>query len=200
MPSLEHILIVGGYVGLFLIVFAESGVFAGFFLPGDSLLITAGLLASQGIFNIWILAIVCTVAAIAGDNFGYNFGKYVGPKIFTKEDSLFFSKKRLEETREFFATHGTRTIALARFIPAVRTFTPIFAGVGDMPRATFLKWNIAGGVVWASGLTVGSYLIAKTLPGFTEYFGYIILVVVLTSFIPIAWRVLAPRIRKLLRA
>lgn len=185
MFNLEHTLIVGGYIGLFVIIFAESGFFAGFFLPGDSLLITAGLLASQGYFNIWVIAVLCIVAAIAGDSFGYGFGKYVGPKIFTREDSLFFHKKHVERARDFFDRYGKRAIILARFVPVVRTFTPIFAGVAQMPYRSFLSYNIIGAIIWGGGLPVAAFFAASHIPGFENYFEYIIIGIILISFVPI---------------
>ncbi len=199
MLSVENILLVGGYVGLFAIIFAESGVLFGFFLPGDSLLVTAGLLASQGYFNPWLLAILCSVAAVGGDSFGYWFGTVVGPKIFTREKSFFFKPQRLIETKDFFEQHGARTVALARFVPAVRTLTPILAGVGRMPYAMFIKWNVGSGILWAGGLTLGSYYIARVVPGFQKYFSVVIIVVVATSFIPILWRLARSQFQKFFR-
>jgi len=138
-----------GYLGLFGIVFAESGLFVGFFLPGDSLLFTAGFLASQGFLNIWILAPLAFIAAILGDNFGYAFGRRVGPAIFTRERSLFFHKEYLERARIFYEAHGGKAIVLARFLPVIRTFAPILAGVGRMRWPTFLFYNVIGAVLWA---------------------------------------------------
>src|SRR3989338_1983266 len=126
-----------GLVGVFAIVFAESGLFFGFFLPGDSLLFTAGILASQGHFNVVLLWLGCMLCAIFGDSVGYAFGKKVGPKIFYREDSFFFHKKHIERTRAFFEKYGKKTIVLARFVPIVRTFAPILAGVGQMEYRTF---------------------------------------------------------------
>ena len=138
-----------GYAGLFGIVFAESGLLLGFFLPGDSLLFTAGFLASQDFFNIWILIIGCFLAAVIGDSVGYTFGKKVGPKIFTREDSLIFRKHNLEHARIFYEKHGGKAVILARFLPIVRTFAPILAGVGVMRYASFLFYNVIGGIMWA---------------------------------------------------
>src|SRR3989338_1165858 len=126
-----------GYLGLFGIIFAESGLFIGFFLPGDSLLFTAGFLASQGYLNIWLLVPLCFAAAVLGDNFGYAFGRRVGPKIFRKEESLLFHKHHLERARTFYERHGKKTIILARFVPFARTFAPILAGIGEMHYRTF---------------------------------------------------------------
>src|SRR3989338_2670613 len=139
-----------GLLGVFAIVFAESGLFFGFFLPGDSLLFTAGLLASQGHFNVFILWIGATLCAIAGDSVGYAFGRRVGPRLFTKEDSFFFHKDHIHRTEAFYEKHGKKTIILARFVPIVRTFAPILAGIGSMEYRTFLSFNVAGGVLWST--------------------------------------------------
>ncbi len=174
-----------GYLGIFGIVFAESGVPVGFFLPGDSLLFAAGLLASQGFFNIWVLIIFIPVAAILGDNFGYWFGAKVGPKIFTREDSFFFHKKHIERTRNFYIKYGNKAIILSRFIPVVRTFTPILAGVGQMPYRTFLKYNILGGVLWGTGMPLLGYFLGSLIPNIDQYLLPIILVIIAISFSPI---------------
>src|SRR3989338_8644806 len=142
-----------GYAGLFFIVFAESGLFIGFFLPGDSLLFTAGFLASQGYLSIVPLSLLCFLAAILGDNFGYAFGKKVGPAIFKKEDSLIFHKKHLERAENFYSEYGPKAIVLARFLPIVRTFAPILAGVGKMRYQTFFYYNVMGAAIWALGLS-----------------------------------------------
>lgn len=175
-----------GYLGLFAIVFAESGLFFGFFFPGDSLLFTAGLLASQGIFDITILTIIVTLGAILGDSVGYWFGAKVGPMIFNREDSFFFHKRHVERTRLFYLKHGSRAIVLARFVPIVRTFAPILAGVGTMPYKEFLKYNVAGGILWGTGVTLLGYFLGNAIPGIERYLFPIIIAIILTSFIPVA--------------
>lgn len=180
-----------GYVGIFVIVFAESGLFIGFFLPGDSLLFTAGLLASQGYFNILALTLLCFIAAVLGDNFGYVFGRKVGPSIFSREDSLLFNKKHLLYASEFYQKHGKKTIVLARFMPFVRTFAPILAGVANMHYGTFLFYNITGGLLWAVGLTLLGYFLGNTIPDIDKYLlpiiGGIVLVSVLPGVIHFLW-------------
>lgn len=198
MSSFLHIDIVSfvqafGYLGLLVIVFAESGVFFGFFLPGDSLLFTAGLLASQGLLNIWALLILIPLAAILGDNFGYWFGAKVGPRIFTREDSFFFHKKHIERTRDFYLKYGAKALVLARFIPVVRTFTPVLAGVGKMPYRTFLKYNILGGVLWGVGMTLLGYFLGTVIPGIEKYLTPIILAIIVISFSPIIREVVKHR-------
>lgn len=182
--NLEQLIIQVGYIGMFLIIFAESGLFFGFFLPGDSLLFTAGFLASQGFSNIWILVISLSIAAITGDSVGYWFGRKIGPKIFTKEDSIFFNKKHLISANEFYNKHGGKTIIIARFIPAVRTFAPIIAGVAGMHYKTFISYNVFGGLFWVCGLTLGGYFLGKSVPNVDKYLLPIILLIVLVSVLP----------------
>jgi membrane-associated protein len=176
-----------GYVGLFAIIFAESGLFFGFFLPGDSLLFTAGLLASQGLFNFYILAVLFAVAAIAGDNVGYWFGKKAGSKIWNREDSFFFHKKHVERTHNFYEKYGNKTIVLARFVPIVRTFAPILAGVGKMNYGTFFKYNVIGGLIWSVGLSFAGFYLGSKVPGIENYLNYIIIAIIATSLLPIAF-------------
>ena len=142
-----------GYPGLAAAVFLESGVFFGFFLPGASMLFTAGLLASQGFFNILILIPLLTLAAILGDNAGYWFGAKVGVRLFLRPDSRFFKHEHLEKARAFYDRHGGRAVFLGRFIPVIRTFAPIVAGVVLMRYRTFVLYNIAGALAWATGVT-----------------------------------------------
>ena len=160
-----------GYIGLFAIIFAESGLFFGFFLPGDSLLLTAGLLASrvdhvsgQPLLNIWVLLIILPIAAILGDNVGYWFGKKAGPRIFNRENSRLFKRKNLLAAKAFYDKHGGKTIVLARFVPFIRTFAPIVAGGVEMPYRRFVIWNFFGGLLWAVGVTLVGF-------GIGEFFG-----------------------------
>ena len=176
-----------GYIGLFAIVFAESGLFFGFFLPGDSLLFTAGLIASQGTLNIFVLVPLIVVAAILGDNFGYWFGAKVGPKIFTREDSFFFNKRHIDRTRIFYLKYGPKAVIIARFVPIVRTFTPILAGVGSMPYFTFLRYNIIGGVLWGAGVTLLGYFLGMVIPNIEQYLLPIVLVIIVISFLPVVF-------------
>lgn len=185
MDKLIEILITLGYVAIFFSIFAESGLFFGFFLPGDSLLFTAGLLASQGHFNIWVLAVGCFLAAVLGDTAGYAFGTKIGPRIFTREDSLLFHKKHIYRTQQFYEKYGRKTILFARVIPIVRTFAPIFAGVGKMPYRVFFVYNIIGGFIWTWGFLFLAYFLGNVVPGIEEYLSWIILLIVLLSFVPI---------------
>jgi membrane-associated protein len=174
-----------GLIGVIAIVFAESGLFFGFFLPGDSLLFTAGLFASQGHLPIVPLAIGCVIAAIAGDSVGYAFGRRVGPAIFSREDSVFFHKKHVLRAKAFYEKYGTKTIILARFVPIVRTFAPIVAGVGEMRYKTFLAYNVVGGLVWGAGMTLIGYFLGSAFPKTEEYLSAIIIAIIALSFIPI---------------
>ncbi|HLB50205.1 MAG TPA: VTT domain-containing protein [Anaerolineales bacterium] len=176
-----------GYVGLFAIVFAESGLFFGFFLPGDSLLLTAGLLASRDILNIWILIPLLFVAAVSGDSVGYWFGAWSGPKIFNREDSLLFRRKNLLAAKAFYDKHGGMTIVAARFMPFIRTFAPIVAGAVEMEYKRFLFFNVFGGFLWAVGVTFLGYGFGKLfgqIEGVDKYFTVIVLAVIFISALP----------------
>ena len=186
----------GGYVALTAIVFTETGLLIGFFLPGDSLLITAGLVAAAGGLDIWLLNVLLSVAAIVGDSVGYAIGYRAGPHIFTREDSRWFNKKHLVRTREFYERHGGKTIILARFIPIIRTFAPVVAGVGRMDYRRFLAFNVLGGIGWVCGLTWAGYLLGQTIPDIGRYIHVVIVVVVVLSLVPIGvewWRARAGR-------
>ena len=182
--NLSALLLGMGYAGLFFIIFAESGLLFGFFFPGDSLLFTAGLLASQGFFNVGILVFGCAAVAITGDSVGYAFGKRAGPRILTKEDSLFFCKNHLVRAKEFYAAHGGKTLILARFIPAIRTFAPILAGVGEMPYRTFLFYNVAGALLWAAGMPLAGFFLGAAFPSIDRYVIPVVAGIIIISFSP----------------
>jgi membrane-associated protein len=187
-----------GYPGIFAIVLAESGLFFGVSLPGGSMLFTAGLLASEGILNIWILLAVVIIAASLGDTIGYWFGAWVGPAIFKREDSRFFKKAYLERTRDFFDHHGARTIFLARFIPIVRTFAPILAGVANMRYPTFLYYNVLGAIVWGGGFTLAGYYLGEAIPEIEDYIALIVLGIMVVTFVPFLFH-LKPKKRNQVR-
>ncbi len=180
-----------GYVGLTLIIFAETGLLVGFFLPGDSLMVTAGLLCSQAGFglNVWYLGCLLTVAGIIGDSVGYNIGKAAGPRIFSREDSLLFHRKHLVRAQEFYEKHGGKTIVIARFMPIIRTFAPVVAGVGNMKYSTFLAYNVIGGTAWVWSMLLIGYLLGRTVPGIAQHIDKIIVLVIFLSILPaiIAW-------------
>ena len=174
-----------GYIGIFAFVFAESGLFFGFFLPGDSLLFTAGFLASQGYLNIWILAIGAWIFAVLGDNVGYWFGKRVGPALFSRPESRFFKPEHLMKAQKFYEKNGKKTIILARFIPIVRTFAPIVAGAGQMHYRTFFAYNIIGGFLWGACLPIVGYFLGSAIPNFDRYLLPIIALIIIISVLPI---------------
>jgi membrane-associated protein len=179
-PLIETI----GYIGLFAIVFAESGLFFGFFLPGDSLLLTAGLLAARGQLDIVALVILLPMAAILGDGVGYWFGRRAGPLIFNRDNSLLFRRKNLLAARAFYDRHGGKTIVLARFMPFIRTFAPIVAGAVGMPYRRFLLFNVLGGLVWGVGVTLAGYFLGQVIPNIDNYFLAVIAAVILISAAP----------------
>ena len=191
--NLEQFIIAAGYLGLFGIIFAESGLLFGVVFPGDSLLFTAGFLASQGIFQILPLAFLCFVAAVAGDSVGYTFGRRVGKRFFNRERSFFFNPDNVARAQEFYARYGGKTIVLARFIPGVRTLAPILAGVGDMRYRTFLTYNLMGGFVWAVGLTALGYYLGSAIPGVDKYLLPIVGFIIIVSFLPTVWKLLIDR-------
>lgn len=174
----------GGYLAVGGIVFAESGLLIGFFLPGDSLLFTAGVLASQGYIDIAVLIIITFAAAVIGDTVGYLFGKKMGPKIFSREDSVFFDKKHIARAQKFYNHHGGKAITLARFMPVVRTFAPIVAGVGNMSYRAFISYNILGALLWAVGLPLIGFFAGSYIPDVDKYLFPIIIGILLLSVSP----------------
>jgi membrane-associated protein len=195
--NLEQIVQTFGYVGVLAIIFAESGLFFGFFLPGDSLLLTAGLLAwridpatGHPFLNLWILLISLPIAAILGDNVGYWFGKKTGPRIFNRENSRFFKRKNLLAAKAFYEKHGGKTIVIARFMPFIRTFAPIVAGAVEMQYRRFVFFNFFGGLFWATGVTligygIGTFFGATVDPEtLDKYFLLLIIVVIFVSALP----------------
>jgi membrane-associated protein len=177
-----------GYVGLFFIIFAESGLFFGFFLPGDSLLLTAGLFAFKGDLSLWVLMPLLFVAAVLGDNVGYWFGRKTGPPLFKREQSLLFRPKNLLAAKAFYDKHGGKTIILARFMPFIRTFAPIVAGAVEMEYRKFMTFNLVGGLLWAIGVTLAGYTLGGLFSPevLDKYFLVIVLVVIFLSVLPTA--------------
>ena len=180
-----------GYVGLTGIIFAETGLLVGFFLPGDSLLVTAGLLASQPDFglNVYLLGLILSIAAIVGDSVGYAIGRATGPRIFTRENSLLFNRKHLQRAHAFYERHGGKTIILARFMPIVRTFAPVVAGVAEMEYRAFVAYNVIGGLLWVWSMLFIGYFLGRWVPGIDKHIESVILVVIFLSILPgiISW-------------
>ena len=175
----------GGYLGIAILIFAESGILLGVFFPGDSLLFVAGLLSAGGLFSIVPLVAIVVIAAILGDSTGYWFGAKVGEAIFAREDSRFFKREYVTRTQKFFDTYGGRAIILARFVPIVRTITPVLAGVGTMKYTRFLSYNVIGGLLWGAGMVLLGYSLGSVIPDIDKYILPISLVIVLLSFLPI---------------
>lgn len=195
-PDVKQLVVLFGpftTVAIALVIFAESGLFIGAILPGDSLLFTAGFLASQGLLNIYILVPVLFVAAILGDSVGYTFGHKVGKRLFNKEDSLFFHKKHLVRAEDFYEKHGGKTIIIARFLPVVRTFAPIVAGMGNMRYKRFLAYNVVGAFLWAVCVTLAGYFLGKSIPNVDRYLLPIILFIIFISVAPTAAHILNDR-------
>ena len=159
----------GGYIALAIIVFTETGLMIGFFLPGDSLLVTAGLFAAKGDLNIVVLNLLLMFCAITGDATGYYIGKKLGPALFRKEDSLLFKKKHLIATHEFYERHGGKTIIIARFVPIIRTFAPVVAGMANMSYRRFAMFNIIGGIGWVFSMTMIGYLLVTIFPATEQH-------------------------------
>ena len=180
-----------GYIGVYTVIFAESGLLVGFFLPGDSLIFTAGLLSSPliGLFDIWPMLIGSWIAAVVGDNVGYEFGKRVGRKLFRREDSMFFHKDNLIRAQEFYDKHGGKAIVLARFMPVVRTFAPIVAGIGHMDHKRFTFFNFIGGTVWVWGLGLMGYFLGVAFPDADKYLMPIIFLIIFLSVAPPIWHI-----------
>ena len=185
-----------GYLGIFLIVCADSGVLLGLVLPGDSLLFTAGLLASQGHLNLWILMIVASLGAIIGDSVGYAFGKRVGPRFFSREDAWFFTKHHLDRARHFYERHGGKTIVLARFLHLVRTLAPMIAGAADMHSGTFLLYKIVGGLFWAISVSALGYWLGNTIPNIDHYLLPILGIIGLLALSPTLVRLLRSGVKQ----
>lgn len=174
----------GGYIALAIIVFTETGLMLGFFLPGDSLLVTAGLFAAKGDLNIIYLNLLLMACAVLGDATGYFIGKKLGPALFRKEDSLLFKKKHLIATHEFYERHGGKTIIIARFVPIIRTFAPVVAGIAGMGYRRFAMFNIIGGVGWVFSMTMIGYLLVTIFPATEKHIEKVIIIVIFISLLP----------------
>jgi membrane-associated protein len=179
-----------GIIGVILIVFAETGLFFGFFFPGDSLLFTAGIFASQGYFSIEVLLIGCIIAAILGDSVGYWSGRKYGRQLFDRDSGFFFKKKRLYDAELFYEKHGKSTIIIARFVPIIRTFAPIVAGIGKMKYPTFISYNIFGGIFWVSGMLLLGFFLGGVIPNPDKYIIPIAFLIIVISFLPIIFKMI----------
>src|SRR5262245_37122071 len=182
--DVESLVRVGGLLGLTTIVFVETGLLIGFFLPGDSLLVTAGLFAARGDLDVATLVLTLSIAAILGDTVGYNIGLRAGPKLFNRENSLFFNKNHLITTKEFYDRHGPFTIVIARFVPIIRTFAPVVAGIGAMEYKRFICYNVVGGIGWVVSMVFGGYFLGQMIPNIHKHIDKVIVVVIFLSLLP----------------
>ncbi len=184
LSNLHELVQWAGLFGLEAIIFSETGLLVGVFLPGDSLLVTAGLFAATGYLNVYALAPVLTVAAICGNSLGYCIGRTTGPRIFNRENSLFFNKKHAIRAQNFYEKHGRKTIVLAQFMPIIRTFAPVTAGVARMPFRTFITFNVLGAFIWIWSMVGIGYFLGNYIPGVDEHIEIVIVIVVFLSLLP----------------
>ena len=182
--DVEFLVRTGGLVLLIIIVFVETGLLIGFFLPGDSLLVTAGIFAAKGDLDLLTLNVSLSAAAIVGDTVGYRIGYTTGPKIFTRENSLLFNRKHLISAKEFYDRYGGFTIIIARFIPMIRTFAPVVAGVGAMPYKRFIAYNVFGGIFWVMSTTLAGYFLGTLIPNIQDQIHLVIAIVIFLSLLP----------------
>jgi membrane-associated protein len=200
---LKNLILFAGYPGLFIIIFAETGLLVGFFLPGDSLLVTAGLLAATAVsgaaqetyLNIYYLNALLIPAAIIGDAVGYYIGLKLGPKLYSRESSRFFKKEHLLKTKAFYDKHGGKTIIIARFMPIIRTFAPTVAGVAQMPYRKFLQYNVFGGIFWVMSMTLLGYFLGN-IPGIEKHIEKVIVAIVFLSISPAIYSWIMNKIKK----
>lgn len=201
MFNTEALIASGGILLVAGIVFAESGLLIGFFLPGDTLLFSAGLLAAQGAISLPWLLVAVIAAAIIGDNVGYSIGRRAGPRIFKKEDGILFHKDHLLRAEKFYEDHGGKTVTLARFVPVVRTFAPVVAGAGKMPRRRFMAYNVIGAIAWGGGVTMLGYWLGNRIPWLSDYIEYVLIGVILISLLgSFAHLLRDPHTRKAMKA
>ncbi|MDQ6719016.1 MAG: VTT domain-containing protein [Gemmatimonadota bacterium] len=184
LHNLPELIQWAGFVGLAAIIFSETGLLVGFFLPGDSLLVTAGLLGARGYFNVYALAPLLTLAAIIGNSTGYLIGRASGPRIFRREDSLLFNKKHATRAHEFYERHGKKTIILAQFMPIIRTFSPVVAGVGGMEFRHFFTYNLVGAILWIWSMVFIGFFLGRYIPGVDKHIEIVVILVVLISISP----------------
>jgi membrane-associated protein len=182
--NVPELIRMGGLVGLVAVVFAETGLMVGFFLPGDSLLVTAGLFAAKGDLNIVWLNLALMAAAIAGDATGYWIGRRAGQALYSRPNSFFFRKQHLVKTHEFYEKHGGKTIVIARFVPIIRTFAPVVAGAAEMTYRQFAVYNVAGGIGWVASMTLTGYFLGRAIPDIDKHVHIVVAVVILLSLLP----------------
>jgi membrane-associated protein len=195
----ESIILYGGIYFLLFIVFAETGLFVGFFLPGDSLLFTAGLFCATDIIKVHIalLVLLIIIAAVAGNMVGYAFGKKVGPMLFKRKSGILFRQEHLVTAHEFYLKHGKKTIILSRFLPIVRTFAPIVAGIVKLDYYKFFLYSVAGAFFWVTSLVLTGYYMGKYIPATKDYLGYIVIFLIVITSIPFIYNSIKKKLSKL---
>lgn len=194
--DVEAIIRWGGLAMICAIVFAETGLMVGFFLPGDSLLVTAGVFAAAGHLDVYSMLILVSLCAVVGDQLGYFIGQKTGPALFTREDSLLFKRSHILRAQAFYEKYGAKTIVIARFVPVVRTFAPVVAGVGQMQYRRFVRYNVFGGVLWVASMILTGYLIGTAVPDINKHIHVVIAVVIFLSILPAIIEVMRSRRRK----
>jgi membrane-associated protein len=182
--NVPELIRMGGLIGLVAVVFAETGLMVGFFLPGDSLLVTAGLFAAKGDLNIVWLNLALMAAAIVGDATGYWIGRRAGQALYNRPNSFFFRKQHLIKTHEFYEKHGGKTIVIARFVPIIRTFAPVVAGAAEMTYRHFALYNIMGGIGWVASMTLTGYFLGRAVPDIDKHIHIVVAVVIFLSLLP----------------
>jgi membrane-associated protein len=193
LPTLEEIIAWGGYVGLFAIIFSETGLLIGFFLPGDSLLFTAGLFAAKGQLDIVLLILLLMIAAIAGNSTGYLIGRKAGQALYNRPQSRWFRRDQLLKTKEFYEKYGAFTIVMAQFMPFARTFAPVVAGIGEMKYRRFVTFNVIGAIAWVNSMTLLGYFLGTLVPGIRNYIEYVIAAIIFLSVLPVGLKYLQHR-------
>jgi membrane-associated protein len=194
----ESIILYGGIYLLLFFVFAETGLFIGFFLPGDSLLFTAGLFCATGLIRLhpFLLVVLIIIAAVAGNMVGYAFGKKVGPLLFKRKSGFFFRQEHLVAAHAFYLKHGKKTIVLSRFLPIVRTFAPIVAGIVKLDYRKFFIYSLVGAILWVCTLVLTGYFLGKYVPGTKDYLGYIVIFLIVITSIPFIYNTIKKKLKK----
>jgi len=182
--DVESIIKWGGLAMICAIIFAETGLMIGFFLPGDSLLVTAGVFAAAGHIDLYMMLLLVSLCAVVGDQLGYFIGQKTGPALFNREDSLLFKRSHVLRAQQFYEKYGSKTIVIARFVPIVRTFAPVVAGVGQMKYRRFVTYNVAGGILWVFSMVLLGYFVASAVPNIDKHIHKVIVVVVFLSILP----------------
>lgn len=184
LRDVQSLVQTAGYVGLTALIFAETGLFIGFFLPGDSVMVSAGLFAQRGYLSIGLLGSLLTAASIIGDSTGYWIGRAAGPRMFRREDSLLFKRRHLLAAHAFYERHGGKAVIIARFMPVIRAFAPVVAGIGEMPYSRYVMYSIAGSVLWVWSMLLLGYSLGRYVPGVASHIDIVVVLIVLVSVAP----------------